>query len=244
MQNTRGKRGGGGVRVLAIYLYIIQRFVELNSQSFTGNRNGNEPLEISASSRGNLLINSCRALMRSLSLTLSLSLSSIMQGTNSVLSLLRKVSVYGLQRSIESSNDKNDVGQCEWCLLRQLTQLLCWITVHTPCPHTHVQCSPFDPARHHVIQLLCRNLLCVQAPKRASLSSWVMKAFKHPQHLDWHLLPSPPLPPPSPSFACSSSALLWLCVGGALTWHSQSAAAPATKAGYSLSLSHSLLSPG
>lgn len=110
--NTQGEREGG---VLAIYLYIIQRFVELNSQSFTGNRNGNEPLEISASSRGNLLINSCRALMRSLSLTLSLylTLSSIMQATNSVLSLLRKVSVYGLQRSIESSNDKKDVGQCE-----------------------------------------------------------------------------------------------------------------------------------
>lgn len=41
-------------RVLAIYLYIIQRFVELNSQSFTGNRNANEALQISASSIGQI----------------------------------------------------------------------------------------------------------------------------------------------------------------------------------------------
>lgn len=58
MQYPRGmgRRGVQGFyvgvcqRVLAIYLYIIQRFVELNSQSFTGNRNANEALQISASS--------------------------------------------------------------------------------------------------------------------------------------------------------------------------------------------------
>lgn len=71
---------GGCQRVLAIYLYIIQRFVELNSQSFTGNRNANaagrQALQIQSQlNRANLLINSCRALMRAFSLCLSLIIS-------------------------------------------------------------------------------------------------------------------------------------------------------------------------